>query len=112
MPSKRWKNWNYGERSRKKWPARPTCTGVRFVETGAAEAGIVYATDAAASRQVRIATRLDPKLSEPIRYPIALLKHGADNRAATAFYDFLNSADAAKLFRERGFVVLEAKTKP
>jgi molybdate transport system substrate-binding protein len=81
---------------------------LHFVETGAAEAGIVYATDAAASTAVRIAARIDPKLSEPIHYPLALLKHGADNPAAIAFYDYLGSPAAGAVFRRHSFVVLDA----
>jgi len=79
---------------------------LQFVETGAAEAGIVYATDAAASKAVRVAARIESKLSDPIRYPVVLLKHGADNPAAVAFYDFLGSPAAGAIFRRRGFAVL------
>ncbi len=79
---------------------------LHFVEIGAAEAGIVYATDAAASRSVRIAIRLDPKLSEPIRYPLVLLQHGAANPAAVALYRFLGSPLASAIFRRHGFAVL------
>ncbi len=80
---------------------------LHFVETGAAEAGIVYATDARASKRVRVAARIDPKLSDPIRYPVVLLKHGAGNAAAVAFYDFLLSPAAAAIFRRQGFIVLD-----
>ncbi|HEY2893684.1 MAG TPA: molybdate ABC transporter substrate-binding protein [Pirellulales bacterium] len=79
---------------------------LHFVETGAAEAGIVYATDAAASRKVRVAYELDPKLSMPIRYPLVLVKQERPAKAATAFYEFLLSARAADVFRRRGFIPL------
>lgn len=84
---------------------------MRFVETGAADAGIVYATDAAVDQKVRVVLRLDVKLSEPIRYRVVLLKRGAKNRAAEAFYDFLASTVAADVFTRYGFEVL-AKTGP
>jgi len=77
---------------------------LHFVETGAAEAGIVYATDAAASTKVRVALRIDSALSEPIRYPLVLLPHGAKNPAAVAFYEFLASPAAAEIFRKHGFL--------
>jgi len=77
-----------------------------FVETGAAEAGIVYATDAAASAKVRVAMGIDPGLTEPIRYPLVLLKSAESNPAARAFYEFLGSAEAAGVFRKHGFVWL------
>ncbi len=79
---------------------------LRFVETGAAEAGIVYATDAAASRAVRVAAKIDPKLSQPIRYPLVLVKRGAERPAAVALYEFFSSPEAGAVFRRHGFVVL------
>lgn len=77
-----------------------------YVETGAAEAGIVYATDAAISKKTKVAVELSEKLTDPIRYPLALLKHGQDSVAAQSFYTYLNSAEAAKVFQKYGFAVL------
>ncbi len=84
---------------------------LHFVDTGAAEAGIVYATDVKDDKAVRIAARIDAKLTDPIRYPLVLLKRGTDNRAAVAFYDYLASPPASAVFRELGFVVLPASEK-
>ena len=78
-----------------------------YVETSAAEAGIVYATDAAASKKVRVVGKIDPKLSDPIRYPLVLTPAGEKNPVAVACYEFLQSPAAAKVFRDLGFVVLE-----
>lgn len=75
-----------------------------YVESGAAEAGIVYATDAAASQKVRIAARLEIKLSEPIVYPLALTRAGQRLPAAEALYAFLLSDRAIEIFRRRGFL--------
>ncbi|MEX0978922.1 MAG: molybdate ABC transporter substrate-binding protein [Pirellulales bacterium] len=80
---------------------------LKFVETGAAEAGIVYATDAAEEKGVRMALALDPKLSEPIRYPAVLFARARNNAAAVAFYEFLASKSAAAVFVRHGFVVLD-----
>ncbi len=77
---------------------------LQFVSTGAAEAGIVYASDAAADPRVRVVLELDARLSAPIRYPVVLLKHASDNPAAEAFYDFLASADAGTIFERHGFL--------
>lgn len=74
-----------------------------YVETGAAEAGIVYATDAALSGRVETAYRFDAKLSEPIVYPLALLKRGQDKPGARALYAAFQSEAAAKCARRRGF---------
>ncbi len=78
---------------------------LRFVETGAAEAGIVYASDTVAIKAVRVAAKIDPALSDPIRYPLVLLKRGAGNRAAEALYDYLASPAATDVFRRYGFLV-------
>jgi molybdate transport system substrate-binding protein len=78
-----------------------------FVETGAAEAGIVYATDASISQRVQVAARVDPALSDPIRYPVLLLKSGGSTPAARQFFEFLASPESATIFRKFGFAVSE-----
>lgn len=83
-----------------------------MVETGAAEAGIVYATDAAVSKKVKLAFPFETGLTEPIVYPLILLKPGADNRAAVEFYRYLQSEAAAALFRQAGFRVQRAAGVP
>ena len=77
-----------------------------YVETGAAEAGIVYATDAAISRKVKAVAEIPEKLTGPVRYPLVLLKHGQRSAAAESFYRYLLSPAAAKVFRKHGFIVL------
>lgn len=77
-----------------------------YVETGAAEAGIVYATDAAISKNVKVAAEIPEKLTGPIRYPIVLLKHGKDTPAAVSFYKFLQSPKSLKVFQKYGFTTL------
>lgn len=76
-----------------------------YVETGAAEAGIVYATDAALSDRVETAYRFDAKLSEPIVYPLALLSRGQSKPGARALYEAFQSEAAAKFARRRGFTL-------
>jgi molybdate transport system substrate-binding protein len=83
-----------------------------FVETGAAEAGIVYATDAAISKKVKVAVEIPPRLSSPIRYPVVLLSQGAKKPAAGQFYDYLRSPAASAVFRKYGFTVLEPDPQP
>jgi molybdate transport system substrate-binding protein len=80
-----------------------------YVETGAAEAGLVYATDAAVSTAVRIAVEIPADLTEPIRYPIVLLKQGSGKKAAETFYQYLCSPQAAATFRKHGFSVLSSQ---
>jgi molybdate transport system substrate-binding protein len=85
---------------------------LKFVDTGAAEAAIVYATDAAVSKNSRVALLLDPKLADPVEYPLVLLKHGADRKAALALYDFFASPAALAIFRRHGFLVSERLESP
>lgn len=77
-----------------------------YVETGAAEAGIVYATDAAISRKVRVVAEIPESLTGPVRYPIVLLKRENESAAADSFYKFLSSPEAIKVFRKYGFNIL------
>lgn len=78
-----------------------------YVETGAAEAGIVYATDAASSDGVTVAVEIDPALTDPIRYPAALLSGTANPQEAAVLFDFLVSPAALDVFRKNGFTVLK-----
>jgi molybdate transport system substrate-binding protein len=76
-----------------------------MVETGAAEAGFVYSTDAADSASVKIACTIDEELTGPIVYPVLLLKSAQGNREAEAFFQFLFSPPAREIFRNHGFEV-------
>ncbi len=77
-----------------------------FVETGAAEAGIVYVTDAAISKKVKVAYTIAEDLTGSVRYPLVLLKHAQGNDAAESFYRYLRSPEAARVFEKHDFVVL------
>jgi molybdate transport system substrate-binding protein len=77
-----------------------------YVETGSAEAGIVYATDAAISKKVKVAAEIPEKLTGPVRYPLVLLKHGGDSESAQSFYRYLSSPAATKVFEKHGFTIL------
>ena len=95
-------------------PAEDVRHALTYVETGAAEAGIVYATDAAISKKVHVVAEIPANMTEPVRYPLVLLKRGASNPSAAAFYDYLGAPEATKVFEKYGFIVLsgtEGKTK-
>jgi molybdate transport system substrate-binding protein len=83
-----------------------------FVETGAAEAGIVYATDARVSRKVRVALDVPSELTAPVRYPALLLQHAEANPQAVAFYEYLSSPAAKRVFEAAGFEVLADTDTP
>ncbi len=92
-------------------PADDVRHALMYVESGAAEAGIVYATDAAASPRVKIAWDFPAELTGPIVYPLALLRHGAKRKPAEEFYQYLSSPQAAAVFQKFGFVVSPATSE-
>lgn len=76
---------------------------LNVVETGNAEAGFVYATDAARSPKVKVAIKLPEDTHQPIQYPAAILKDSTHPAEALAFYNYLISKDAQVIFAEFGF---------
>jgi molybdate transport system substrate-binding protein len=75
-----------------------------LVERGEAPAGIVYATDAAASKAVMVAGTFPANTHDPITYPFALTKIG-DTPEARALLTFLSGPQARVIFTRRGFKV-------
>lgn len=73
-----------------------------LVERGQAPLGVVYATDAMASRKVRVIGEFPGASHPPIIYPLALLKTSQSPDAA-AFRAFLLSPEAARIFARHGF---------
>jgi molybdate transport system substrate-binding protein len=78
-----------------------------LVETGAAAAGIAYATDALISRKVRIVARFPNDSHPPIVYETAMIR-GRDTPAVVRLYSCLRSADAARIFERYGFLALKS----
>jgi len=76
-----------------------------YVETGNADAGIVYATDAAASERVRIVAVAPESSHEPIVYPAAVVQASRNQEAARRFIEFLSSPAAKAIFTKRGFTI-------
>ena len=75
------------------------------VASGNVEAGLVYKTDAAISRQVKIAFEIAPGDAPPISYPVAVLKDSRQSAAATRFVEYLASAPARAVFKKFGFLL-------
>ncbi|WP_375420967.1 molybdate ABC transporter substrate-binding protein [uncultured Sphingomonas sp.] len=73
-----------------------------LVERGAVPLGIVYATDARASRAVRIAGVFPAGTHPPITYPIALVA-SSTNPEAAGFRRFLLSREGRAIFVRFGF---------
>ena len=69
----------------------------------------MYATDAAISRKVKVAAEIPERMTEPILYPMILLKHGENSRPAQSFYRYLGSPEATQVFERYGFKVLKGE---
>lgn len=82
--------------------AQDVRTALAYVERGEVPAGIVYATDAAASSRVDVAFRVPSGLHPRIVYPMVLVK-GAP-ASARALHAFLRSDTAWPDFERAGFV--------
>ena len=79
---------------------------LRLVERGEAPLGIVYATDAAASRGVRVVGTFPAASHAPISYPFAVTRRAQGNAQARALHAFLASAAAQPVWQRHGFAVL------
>ena len=75
------------------------------VETGDAEASIVYKTDAMVSKKVKAVFEVPLNEGPHISYPMALIKAGKEPDAAKRFLDYLNSKTAGQIFEKHGFVL-------
>jgi len=76
-----------------------------WVETGDADCGVVYATDAAVSDKVKVAAVAPAGTHKPIVYPAAVLKDAPHMEAAKEFLTFIQSDAAKEVFKKYGFTV-------
>ena len=79
------------------------------VAAASADAGIVYATDAAskADQVTVVAEAPEGSLEKKVIYPVAVVKATAHEDAAKAFVDFLQTPEAIAVFESYGFVAAE-----
>ena len=79
------------------------------VAAASADAGIVYATDAASmADQVKVVAEApEGSLEKKVIYPVAVVKATTHEDAAKAFVDFLQTPEAIAVFESYGFVAAE-----
>ncbi|MGA2174600.1 MAG: molybdate ABC transporter substrate-binding protein [Verrucomicrobiota bacterium] len=75
------------------------------VESGDVEAAIVYKTDAAISKRVKVAYEVPSSGGPTISYPMAVLSGTREPAAAKRFLEYLNSPSAGRVFAQFGFIV-------
>ena len=86
--------------------AKDVRSALAYVETEAAEAGIVYSTDAAISDKVKVIYLFPVDATEkPISYPAMILKGAVNEADAAQYFEFLDSDIAKSIFEKYGFVV-------
>ncbi|WP_426735499.1 molybdate ABC transporter substrate-binding protein [Myxococcus faecalis] len=89
-------------------PALDVRGALAAVEAGRVDAGVVYATDAAQSKKVRVAFEVPSSDAPRIVYPVAALVKGKAPEVGVAFVKFLQTEPARAAFQRHGFVVLSA----
>lgn len=88
-------------------PTQNVRAALAAVEAGNVEAGMVYKTDAAISKKVRVACRIPIEDGPRISYPMAMMRNCPHPEVAKRFLQYLNSAEAGIVFEQFGFVVSE-----
>jgi molybdate transport system substrate-binding protein len=78
-----------------------------YVETGNADAGMVYQTDANTSQKIRVIAVAPADSHDPILYPAAVLRDSKNQPSARAFLEFLQGTDARAVFQKYGFTSAE-----
>lgn len=74
-----------------------------FVESGNAEVGIVYSSDAAISKDVKVLATAKPEWHKPIVYPGAVVSASQHQDAAKAFLAYLTSDKGKAILQKYGF---------
>ena len=78
---------------------------LNWVAEGSADAGLVYATDAALLKdKVKVVAEAHQgSLAKPVIYPIGVLQKAPQAAEAKSFAEFLQTEEAMKIFEEYGF---------
>lgn len=74
-----------------------------YVESGNADLGFVYLSDALLSDHVKILTEIEDHLHSPIIYPVAIVAESKQKAEANQFIDFLQSETAQAILEKYGF---------
>lgn len=76
-----------------------------LVEQGAADVGIVYATDASSSDGVKVLLKL-PESKTRVVYPLLRIENVDQDERVKELFDFFDSDVAKRIFQQYGFRVL------
>ena len=85
--------------------AKDVRTVLTYVDTGNVDAGLVYKTDAAASKKVKILATAPDGSHAPIIYPAAALSGTKNQKAAEEFLAYLAGPEGKSVFEKHSFVM-------
>jgi molybdate transport system substrate-binding protein len=85
-------------------PSASVRLALAAVENGAADAAIVYRTDLATTKRASLALSIPITDGPRIAYPAAVIRSGHNREGATRLLTWLQSADAARIFKASGFI--------
>jgi molybdate transport system substrate-binding protein len=88
-------------------PTENVRAALAAVASGNVELGVVYKTDAAISKNIKIAYAVPRADSPGISYPMALVKDSKQPAAAGKFLSYLSSEEAGQVFTRFGFLLRE-----
>ncbi|MDZ7279044.1 molybdate ABC transporter substrate-binding protein [Pantoea eucrina] len=83
-------------------PANNVRAALALVERNETPYGIVYGSDAVASKNVQVVGRFPEASHKPVEYPMAIVQDH-QNAAVNAFYSYLQGPEAAAVFKQYGF---------
>jgi molybdate transport system substrate-binding protein len=74
-----------------------------YVESGNADAGVVYESDAIVSQKVKVLATAKSEWHKPIVYPGAVTTNAENKEEAKMFLDYLTSEKGKEVFKKYGF---------
>ncbi|HGK4839862.1 TPA: molybdate ABC transporter substrate-binding protein [Kluyvera georgiana] len=83
-------------------PAEDVRGALALVERSEAPLGIVYGSDAVASKGVKVVGTFPEDSHQKVEYPIAIID-GHKNATVSAFYDYLKGPQSSEIFKRYGF---------
>jgi molybdate transport system substrate-binding protein len=83
-------------------PAEDVRGALALVERNEAPLGIVYGSDAVASKGVKVVGTFPEDSHKKVEYPMAITD-GHNNATVKAFYDYLKGPQASAIFKQYGF---------
>ena len=101
-------NLNIWEEISKKASLGTNVTEVlNWVAEGSADAGIVYSTDAASNKKVKVAAEAPEGTVSKVIYPAGIVKASKEMDASKKFVEFLKTDEAKKVFESYGFTAIK-----